>query len=253
MLKIISIVFLMAAAFCLPSSAQAQRSTKAYAPENLRQLSYSERIRVIEREYSDQSNGRNIPDDQLEFYLDSIDSGWTFNRIKQDISTSLGNYNNGGGNWNPGNDWTPRNVICSSNKNQYAECRTPFRGRAIVAQQISDKRCVEGVNWGQRQDIIWVNNGCRATFTQANNGNNNGWNNNNGNEWNGNGWGNNNYQVACTSDGNDFKSCYWDHRYGSPVLIKKISKKSCIAGRSWGYDNRGLWVNNGCRAIFGAR
>ncbi len=40
-------------------------------------------------EYADQSSGRRLPDDQLEFYLDQIDSGWTFSRIKQDIAESL--------------------------------------------------------------------------------------------------------------------------------------------------------------------
>ena len=58
----------------LPAPAAAQ-STRAYAPENLRQLSFSDRVRVVEREYADQSRGRQIPDDQLEFYLDQIDSG----------------------------------------------------------------------------------------------------------------------------------------------------------------------------------
>ena len=72
----------------LPQAAAAQ-STRAYAPENLRQLSLPDRVRVIEREYADQSRGRQIPDDQLEFYLDQVDSGWGFSRIQQDIATSL--------------------------------------------------------------------------------------------------------------------------------------------------------------------
>lgn len=256
MFRLSLILCFMVIAFTLPSAVQAQVSAKAYAPENLGQLSYQERIRVLEKEYYEQSGGRSLPDDQLEFYMDSIDSGWTFSRIKQDIATSLGGNNGGnnGGNWNPGGNWSPRNVICSSVKSRYVECRTPFDGRAVVTQQISKTRCQEGRNWGQRQGMLWVKEGCRARFSETSGGG--GWDNGNGNGngWgNGNNWGNNNYTVTCTSDGSDYKTCAWDHRYGSPRIVRQISRKSCISGRSWGYDNRGLWVNDGCRATFGPR
>jgi len=298
----------------MPAPVQAANQ-KSYAPENLRQLTYQERVRVIEKEYYEQSGGSDIPDDQLEFYLDSIDSGWTFSRIKQDMATSLRG-NNGG--WNPGGNWSPRNVICSSNNNRYVECRTPFRGRAVLTQQMSKTRCDEGRNWGQRQDVIWVNGGCRARFAEVaggggwDNGNGNGWGNNNrvtcesknsqyrecrtnfrgpaqlarklsnnscdmnrdwgtrsGYVWvrngcraefydsygngNGNGWGNSNYSVTCSSDSSNYRTCAWDARYGTPRLIQQLSRQSCTQGRTWGYDNRGLWVSDGCRARFGPR
>ena len=50
-----------------PASAQQAR---AYAPENLRTLSVSDRTRVIRQEYAEQARGRQLPDDQLRFYLD---------------------------------------------------------------------------------------------------------------------------------------------------------------------------------------
>ncbi|HNV83827.1 MAG TPA: hypothetical protein PKI87_06175, partial [Arenimonas sp.] len=80
MFRLVLLLCFMAGAFVLPSPAMAA-NTKAYAPENLGNLSYPERVRVIEKEYYEQSGGRDIPDDQLEFYLDSIESGWTFSRI----------------------------------------------------------------------------------------------------------------------------------------------------------------------------
>ena len=77
-------------------SAFAQIAPKAYAPENLRTLSVQDQTRVISLEYSEQSRGRRIPDDQLRFYLDQVNrSNWTFSRIKQDIAQSLGG-NSGG-------------------------------------------------------------------------------------------------------------------------------------------------------------
>ena len=314
MIRLILILCFLAGAFALPSTLQAQVSSKAYAPENMRNLSYPEQVRVIEKEYYEQSGGRSIPDDQLEFYLDSIESGWTFSRIKNDIATSLGGSQQGP--WRPDNDWNARSVICSSISNRYQECRTPFRGRAVLTQQISNSRCVEGRNWGQRREVIWVNAGCRARFSEVSGGGD--WDDNNGDDnrrvtcesnnnqyrecrtgfrgqaelsrrisknrcdegrdwgsrsgyvWvrngcraefrdanesgNGNGnWGDGNYSVTCTSDGSNYKTCAWDHRYGTPRLIQQLSRKSCISGRTWGYDSRGLWVSNGCRARFGQR
>ena len=77
-------------------SATAQVAPRAYAPENLRTLSVQDQTRVISLEYSEQSRGRRIPDDQLRFYLDQVNrSNWTFSRIKQDIAQSLGG-NSGG-------------------------------------------------------------------------------------------------------------------------------------------------------------
>jgi hypothetical protein len=37
---------------------------------------------------------------------------------------------------------------------------------------------------------------------------------------------------------------------GSVRLIRRLSDKPCIEGRTWGYDRNGIWVDDGCRAIF---
>lgn len=320
MFRLVLILCFMAGVLALPSTAQAQVSTKAYAPENMSSLSYPERVRVIEKEYYEQSGGRDIPDDQLEFYLDSIESGWTFSRIRTDMATSLGGNNQEP--WRPGNNWTARSVICSSINSRYRECRTPFRGRAILTQQISRTQCREGRNWGQRRDVIWVKDGCRGRFSEIRGGG--GWgdddqwgdgrrvtceSNNNqyrecrtgfrgpaalyrrisknrcdeGRDWGsrsgyvwvrngcraefqdsynygsnndydyGNSWGDRNYSVTCSSIDGNYRTCAWDHRNGSPRLIQQLSRQSCISGRTWGYDSRGLWVSDGCRARFGPR
>lgn len=33
-------------------------------------------------------------------------------------------------------------------------------------------------------------------------------------------------------------------------LSKRLSDKPCIQGRTWGYDRDGVWVSDGCRAVF---
>ena len=60
-------------ALCLAApAAMAQVSPKAYAPEDLNILDERDQARVIAKEYMDQSGNRQIPDDQLEFYLDQV-------------------------------------------------------------------------------------------------------------------------------------------------------------------------------------
>lgn len=55
--------------------------------------------------------------------------------------------------------------------------------------------------------------------------------------------------ITCESYKNDYHHCYADTR-GRVTLIRKLSSKDCVQGRSWGYDNTGVWVDRGCRAEF---
>lgn len=231
--------------FAVPAPAQAQMQSKAYAPENLRTLSRQDQERVIGQEYSEQARGRRIPDDQLRFYIDQVNrSNWGFSRIKQDIATSLGGNGNGG--WNPGpGPGNGASVQCESDNNRRRECRTGFRGRAILIQNISQTRCVEGQNWGQQRGAVWVSSGCRAEFVQGNgNGNGNGsWNPGNGDS---------NYSVTCSSANGRRSTCAWTSR-NRPVLIQQLSSDACREGSSWGYSGNQIWVDRGCRARFGVR
>ncbi|MFY2765325.1 DUF3011 domain-containing protein [Arenimonas sp. MALMAid1274] len=231
----------LALAFLLLSpQAHAQVAPKAYAPENIGQLSTRDQARVIREEYADQSNGRQIPDDQLDFYLAQIRSGWRFSQIKNDIATSLrGNGNGNGGGWNGGNNggnWGGNGQVvrCESANQRYRECPTNFRNRAVLRRELSKADCLEGRSWGQRQGMVWVNWGCRAEFTESNAG------------WEG----DRGYTVTCSSPSEGYTTCAWNSRYGRPQLIEKLSRSECIEGRTWGYRGNSIWVDRGCRARF---
>ena len=214
------------------------QSVQAYAPENLRQLSVPDRVRVIEREYADQSRGRAIPDDQLEFYLDQIDSGWGFNRIRQDIATSL----RGGG--RPGQDWPGagpggQTLICSSDDRRRRDCRTPFNGRPVLIENISGTRCIEGQNFGGGGGAMWVEGGCRGRFAEGRGGG-----------WGGGGWGGGNGQVVrCESRDRRLSECRTGFR-GRAELARQLSGSACVEGRTWGQRGDSVWVDQGCRAEF---
>ncbi len=117
-------------------------------------------------------------------------------------------------------------------------CGFTGAGTVTLMRQLSKSACVQGKSWGYSGNTIWVDNGCRADFvvspynasvapmTSA---------------------------VVCESDGK-LRHCNADTRFGVQIS-HQLSKHSCVEGKSWGYDSRGVWVDDGCRAEFitGAR
>ena len=55
--------------------------------------------------------------------------------------------------------------------------------------------------------------------------------------------------LACNADGYNRKYCPVDTR-GGVTLKHQNSKVACDQGITWGYDDTGIWVTNGCQADF---
>lgn len=56
-------------------------------------------------------------------------------------------------------------------------------------------------------------------------------------------------ELECRSSGYRYQYCRADT--GNNVqLLEQHSGAACTYGRSWGYDARGIWVDNGCAASF---
>jgi hypothetical protein len=55
--------------------------------------------------------------------------------------------------------------------------------------------------------------------------------------------------ILCESNNNDRRYCRVDGR-GGVRLSRQLSDARCTQGSTWGYDNGGVWVDNGCRAEF---
>ena len=56
-------------------------------------------------------------------------------------------------------------------------------------------------------------------------------------------------QVTCASDDMKRHTCRVDTSRGVR-LVNHRSGSPCIQGQTWGFDNRGIWVDRGCRADF---
>jgi hypothetical protein len=127
-------------------------------------------------------------------------------------------------------------VNCSSNNGRKNYCGQ-FGNRDIrLARQISGTPCVEGNTWGVDQGGLWTDKGCRADFIvgggrppgppppQA-------------------------QTINCSSNDGRRNWCAIGNSR-DVQLVRQISGSPCVRGDTWGIDNRGLWVDRGCRADF---
>lgn len=56
-------------------------------------------------------------------------------------------------------------------------------------------------------------------------------------------------ELECRSSGYHYQYCRAD-THNNVQLAQQLSRAPCRQGRDWGYDPRGIWVDNGCAAMF---
>ena len=134
-------------------------------------------------------------------------------------------------NWN---GWdSGYSVYCASDDGGRHFCPTSTNNGVRLARQRSQSECIFGRTWGYTRRGIWVDQGCRADFdlgtysagasqTQV---------------------------VSCSSDDMRWHACQADTSSGVR-LLRQRSEADCVYGSTWGYDDRGLWVDRGCRGDF---
>src|ERR1700760_4873062 len=136
-----------------------------------------------------------------------------------------------------------RNVTCASDDGKRHLCRVDTSRGVTMTNQRSGSPCIQGQTWGYSRQGIWVDRGCRADFYLASNyrpgepGNP--------------GYGNPQYgrpvTITCSSNNGKRNYCPADTSRGVR-LTNQRSGSPCVQGQTWGYDNRGIWVDRGCRA-----
>lgn len=123
---------------------------------------------------------------------------------------------------------------CSSDDGNRHYCPTSGPGRVDLVKQRSDSTCQEGYSWGSDAQGVWVDRGCRGDFTVVRyaeivSGQSN--------------------VISCSSDDGNRRYCPTNGA-GQVQLVKQRSDAVCQPGLSWGSDDRGIWVDRGCRADF---
>jgi hypothetical protein len=130
-----------------------------------------------------------------------------------------------------------QSITCEANNDNRKYCGNYNPGEVRLERQISGSPCIEGQTWGVDRQGLWVERGCRAVFTI-------------GGRWNGGGPGGGQNSIKCESNDGHRNYCGNVDRNDRVNLQQQISGSPCIEGRSWGVDRSGLWVDDGCRAIF---
>ncbi len=132
-------------------------------------------------------------------------------------------------------------ITCSSDDGKRNYCNIDTRRGVQLIRQISGSPCIENSTWGYDNRGLWVDRGCRAEFSAGGYGN--------GNRWQ---QGQQSQTVTCSSDNGKRNWCDIGNSRDAQ-LVRQISGSPCVRGDTWGIDQRGLWVDRGCRADFRVR
>lgn len=130
-----------------------------------------------------------------------------------------------------------RVVRCESRHGALSECRVDVADGVRLSKQLSSAPCVAGRSWGHGRGVIWVSQGCRADFVIGASPRGD----------------RDDHEVArlvrCESQDGRTQRCDVPIGRGAQ-MVRQLSRSPCIQDRSWGWDRRGVWVGEGCRAEF---
>ena len=130
-------------------------------------------------------------------------------------------------------------VRCDSNDGRSNHCSADTRRGVELVRQLSRSACIRGQSWGWDENGVWVSGGCRAEFRTSEGGRRDRRDRDEGT----------NEVVRCESSDGRPSQCPVNTR-GGVRIVRQLSRTACVEGESWGYDRRGIWVENGCRAEF---
>ncbi len=150
----------------------------------------------------------------------------------------------------------PQQVQCSSYRFGPARCELAIGPNDRVRiLQVTNQPCEQGRTWGWDGGGIWVTGNCRAVFSvmRAGGGYPGGGGGYPGGGGGFAGGGGGGYppqarQITCESWQFRPNECPADTRGG--VRLLQQTGGICTQGQTWGFTPRGIWVDNGCRAIF---
>ncbi len=127
-------------------------------------------------------------------------------------------------------------ITCSSDDGRRRNCAADTSGGVLLLNQRSGSPCTRGYSWGDDQNGIWVDRGCRADFQIGSAGG-------------GNYYPSSGAIISCSSDDGNRRSCS-ANTSGGVRMVRQNSGSPCRRGSTWGTDERGIWVDRGCRADF---
>ena len=144
-------------------------------------------------------------------------------------------------------------IVCESANHRHQFCRADTRGGVTLQRQLSSSPCRENRSWGYNERGIWVDEGCRAEFRIGGRGGAGNWRDDDDDDR---GRGRDDrrraQRITCSANGDGYRLCPANVR-NDVILIQQFSRAPCRFDRTWGFNQRGVWVDEGCRAEFEIR
>lgn len=129
-------------------------------------------------------------------------------------------------------------ISCESRDYHRNYCPTGQRiTSARLVEQQSRSACIQGRTWGYDSGGIWVTQGCSGEFDFKHSGGTR--------PVPGPG-----QQIACDSRNYQQQFCPSNRRILRAWLVEQRSRAACVQGRSWGFQETGIWVSAGCSGLF---
>jgi hypothetical protein len=139
-----------------------------------------------------------------------------------------------------------RTVRCESIDSRQARCRIDGAGNVRITRQLSRQQCIQGRNWDFTRDEIRVSGGCRAEFLVVpRNDRDYGYDDRDGR----NGGYRHGQGIVVRCDSRSQRRTYCGDADAQYTMIG-YRNANCIQGRTYGQDERGLWVAGNCNAQF---
>lgn len=135
-------------------------------------------------------------------------------------------------------------IVCASENYQRAFCAAPTARGVKLVNQISEAPCIRGRTWWRDARGIVVTDGCAGEFQLGYRGSDYAW-----APASGAGQPYRPATLSCRSVDGRRRYCPADIGDGAAQMVRALSG-SCVYGRSWAYDERGIWVDDGCQAEF---
>lgn len=122
-------------------------------------------------------------------------------------------------------------VVCESENRRRKDCKADTTAGVQIVRSLSDSACGFGHEWGYDANGIWVTKGCRAEFVVRSKPKPN------------------ISAIVCESQNNTRIQCPAETQFGV-AIIRQLGEGECILGESWGFDETGIWVKDGCHGQF---
>jgi hypothetical protein len=173
-----------------------------------------------------------------------------------------------------------RSMVCESVDRSQHYCPADTRGGVSLSVQYSKASCRQGSSWGYDNRGIWVSNGCRAQFDLGTYRGSHGSNDDSkaaaalaigligaaaiasrhdrdrddrDHDYrphdHHNGYDASDH-LTCESRDNRYNFCRANLRHAEVDIDRQISRTTCRQGQNWGWNAGGIWVNDGCAAVF---